>query len=809
MTAISNTRYDHLRRDFAWRLMDFEVRQCGVIDELTEIDGTEHYGVYLQDHMHDVICAPMRANSSALSISDITSLGGNQYRFNFTGALDGSVVVGDFLHVKGATNEDNNGRYEIVSKGTAYAVVINANGAAQASGGTVVCAISYSPMIETQSAAPSAGQYSPDYTFGSGVVRLNAARDTEYFVLQYEGGGTIDRVGVGGEGSGGGGGGTGINLLTNGDGETDLIGWNTYADAAGVAPVDGAGGSPNITWTLTSLNPLRGNGSFLLTKDAANRQGQGVSVDIDVDNADRGHIVEIRGEGKLISGSYAKGDVRFFVYDVANSAVIEGAPRDLEANTSGAPYRYRAVFQVPINATTLRLCFHVATTSALAYSLQFDTLEFGPPVRAYGSPITDPQDFGPITIGATTTPPTKGTVDLERALVSRYGAYAKISYEYVQTAGGAAGSGVYLFPMPAGLKIAHARASFRGDSGITYRGYLGHGWITADGSTGVGVTVRAYDADNLCLNNEDGVVYEASDYAFNFSNTILRISFDAFVPIAGWSSDVEMSDGSDTRVVVARATGTPASATSGNPIIFDTIDFDTHGAYDSSTGGYTVKVPGKYEVSAWIDCSTADLRLAIYKNGSQELVAGGTGHILTAGPIYGVVECVAGDVLDVRPIASSTGTFASGGFVAFARKSGPSQIAANESVNASAYVSSNYAVNANEAVDFDTVIEDSHNCITPGAADAWEYVFPVSGSYMIALIGSVTGTDSIPEIEVDGSTVCSLVTLKQSGSPVGSGSALIRAKQGQVLQINSSASTTFVGSGAPYQSMISISRVGN
>ena len=170
MTAISNTRYDHLRRDFAWRLMDFEVRQCGVIDELTEIDGTEHYGVYLQDHMHGVICAPMRANSSALLISDITSLGGNQYRFNFTGALDGSVVVGDFLHVKGATNEDNNGRYEIVSKGTAYAVVINANGAAQASGGTVVCAISYSPMIETQS-APSAVQYSPDYTSGSGVVR--------------------------------------------------------------------------------------------------------------------------------------------------------------------------------------------------------------------------------------------------------------------------------------------------------------------------------------------------------------------------------------------------------------------------------------------------------------------------------------------------------------------------------------------------------------------------------------------------------------------------------------------------------------
>ena len=802
MTAISNTRYDHLRRDFAWRSMDFEVRQCGVIDELTEIDGTEHYGVYLQDHMHGVICAPMRANSSALLISDITSLGGNQYRFNFTGALDGSVVVGDFLHVKGATNEDNNGRYEIVSKGTAYAVVINANGAAQASGGTVVCAISYSPMIETQS-APSAGQYSPDYTSGSGVVRLNAARDTEYFVLQYEGGGTIDRVGVGGKGSGGGGGGTGINLLTNGDGETDLLGWTPYADAAGVEPIDGAGGSPNITWTLSALNPLRGAGSFLLTKDAANRQGQGVSYDVTVDNADKGQVIELRGEGRLVSGVYDS-DIRVFVYDVTNANVIEFSPRDLESAGAAVPFTFKKSLQVPINATVLRICIHIASTSTSAFSMVFDTLEFGPVVRAYGSPITDPQDFGPITIGATTTPPTKGTVDLERALVSRYGAYAKISYEYVQTAGGAAGSGVYLFPMPAGLKIAHARASFRGDSGITYRGYLGHGWVTVDGSTGAGVTVRAYDADNLCLMTEDGAFYEASDSWLNFSNTIVRISFDAFVPIVGWSANAEMNSDYDTRLMTCRASGTPASASAGNPIIFPTVDFDSHGGYDAATGEYTAKFAGVIDITGWIDCSTANLRLAVFINGSQDTVIGGTGSTLTAGSIAGSIKVKADDVITVRPLASGTGAFVAGGFISFSRKTGASQVAASETISASAYVSANYAVNANEAIDFDTVLFDSHGMITPGSGNTWIATAPASGQYLISGNGKCAIATPGIQLYKNGSAL-SYVTVLQGNVP-NSFAVLVDLKQGDTISLNSLSTTTIDGGSAPYVTQVSIIR---
>jgi len=281
------------------------------------------------------------------------------------------------------------------------------------------------------------------------------------------------------------------------------------------------------------------------------------------------------------------------------------------------------------------------------------------------------------------------------------------------------------------------------------------------------------------------------------------------VPIAGWKSNVEVSADADTRVWAARATGTPANAADGAPVIFPTVSFDTHGAYDENTGEYITPANGYLEVSGYFSLSGTSPLFAVYVDGVQGEDCGNTtvtgNCVIATGP----VKVKAGQKVTIRPHGAAANGFVSGGYISFRRCSGASQITASESVFASAYVSSNYTVNANEAVNFDIVIEDSHNCITPGAADAWEYVFPLSGSYMISLIGAVTGTDSVPELELDGSAVCSLVTLKQSGSPVGSGSALIRAKQGQILQINSSASTTFVGSGAPYQSMISISRVGN
>ena len=57
-----------------------------------------------------------------------------------------------------------------------------------------------------------------------------------------------------------------------------------------------------------------------------------------------------------------------------------------------------------------------------------------------------------MTIGATTTPPTLGTVVTNSVYYRQIGPKEyEVVYKYVQSAGGAVGSGDYLFTLPAGL----------------------------------------------------------------------------------------------------------------------------------------------------------------------------------------------------------------------------------------------------------------------------------------------------------------------------------------------------------------------
>jgi len=67
---------------------------------------------------------------------------------------------------------------------------------------------------------------------------------------------------------------------------------------------------------------------------------------------------------------------------------------------------------------------------------------------------TDVLDTGEaITVTATTTSPTKGTVVFDRMTWQRQGRNAIINYAFEQSAGGSAGSGDYLLTIPAGMQI--------------------------------------------------------------------------------------------------------------------------------------------------------------------------------------------------------------------------------------------------------------------------------------------------------------------------------------------------------------------
>ncbi len=62
-------------------------------------------------------------------------------------------------------------------------------------------------------------------------------------------------------------------------------------------------------------------------------------------------------------------------------------------------------------------------------------------------------DAGAMTITGATTNPTKGTTSRDKVYWRREGQYAFISYQYLQTVAGAAGSGEYIFALPTGMTI--------------------------------------------------------------------------------------------------------------------------------------------------------------------------------------------------------------------------------------------------------------------------------------------------------------------------------------------------------------------
>lgn len=176
-------------------------------------------------------------------------------------------------------------------------------------------------------------------------------------------------------GSGSGGGVGGLNYIENGDFEgLNVTGWDEYADAAGATPVDGNGGTPNITVSFNNVTPLNGDGQLRISKDAANRQGEGISYAFTVPPGYRqGQKAGISFVVDASTANYAAGDLAVYVYDVTNSTLI--------TPTVAAIPKAKTPISIAWDQTTgtdFRLIFHLTSTNATAYDIYLDDIVIGP-----------------------------------------------------------------------------------------------------------------------------------------------------------------------------------------------------------------------------------------------------------------------------------------------------------------------------------------------------------------------------------------------------------------------------------------------
>ena len=569
-------------------------------------------------------------------------------------------------------------------------------------------------------------------------------------------------------------------------------------------PVTGTGGSPSVTWTASSTTPLEGNNSFIFTKDAANRHGQGASYDFEIDLADEARALDISFDYLVDSGTFTAGtsstdsDVIVYLYDKDNSVLIEPSSIKLLSNSTSIADKFTASFQTASNSNSYRLILHCATPSTSAYTLKIDNVRVSPSQYVFGTPVTDWQSYTPTFNGF-------GTPTNVECFWRRVGSDLEISASF--TAGTTTGVEARI-GLPTGFtsqgspRIVNIQVAGCGGFSVA----SANQYIPLIEASVTYLTMGIQSAGTAALTK----IASTNSYVAAGQ----RLSFTARVPIVGLSSSVQMSDRAETRVISAKyGLHTGQSIPNGvTPTIvnFGTSFHDTHGAVTTGASWkFTAPSPGYYSVFSKIVYDTAaftansGITLALFKNGAvysylfsefQETTAtrynslGGQDTILLN----------AGDYIDIRTVhneSSSRSLFNSSAYsyVSVDRVSGPAAIAANELVAARYYGVVAATASTSAPIRWDTRDYDTHGCVTTGAS--WKFTAPVSGTYLVTVsCSNATGTSSV-SIYKNGVIYTSLL-FHTNISYVMGGADTIRLNAGDYIDIRPGSSITMTANNA-------------
>lgn len=408
-------------------------------------------------------------------------------------------------------------------------------------------------------------------TPASGYQKFYAKNDGKFYKLNS---GAVETE----IGSGGGSGGDGINYIGNPNAESDTNGWATYADASQSTPVDGTGGTADITFTRSTSSPLRGSASFLLTKVAGDQRGEGVAYAFTIDSADVSKSLQISFDYDSTDANYDANDIGIYIYDVTNSVLITPAA----VNLPKAKTQFQTTF-VASTSTSYRLIFHVATTETAAYSVKFDSVKVGPQLLTQGIADSDWQSYT-LTVGASTTAPTLGTVVVNQARWARKGQNMLIMYTLSQSSAGTAGSGTYRFPLPSGYTIDSSVVNI--DANGTNATNLGNAWMNrVGGPLDASGYVVPLTSTNLGL-IVDGTADPIGSSPQGAFDAALQLKFLAVVPIAQWASSSVYLGTAQPEYLWSTATATAAGATATTGfgygpqgVAFNAINSTTDGSF--------------------------------------------------------------------------------------------------------------------------------------------------------------------------------------------------------------------------------------
>lgn len=520
--------------------------------------------------------------------------------------------------------------------------------------------------------------------------------------------------------------------------EKNVNGWRAYSDAAGTRPVDGTGGSPTITCTRSTTSPITGDGSLIITKDAANRQGQGCSAQFTIGNEMKAKVMQIEMDYRVVSGTFAAGsstadsDLIVYIYDVTNSKLIEPSTIKFYSRSTTLPEKFVANFQTSATGTTYNLIIHAASTSASAYVVMLDNFKATPSRYVYGTPISDWVPWTPTGTWVSNT--------TYAGLKRRVGD----TYEYqvsVSTTGAPTATNLFI-NLQETIDTAKVVSSLNK--------YLGEGIIHDNGTdeykalvvyqSPTQVFIRSYGAGGTYVNFPSVNATTPMTWANTDS---LNIRFSA--PIVGLASSTQQSDGYDGRKVNLKlstnAGSVATAATTWTTLTFTTPEFDDVAGWNG-TDTYTFKSAGDYEIGL-LSGQNSDAA-AYYRTGYR--INGGTDVVLgqTIGKVGGsayvnastVIRVNAGDTLQFRVYTEGT-QGANALRSAFVKKVlAPTTISATEKVVATYKTLSSTTITSGTALKFTTSVEDSHARYNTSTG---AYLIDSQGTYEFIISGINAG----------------------------------------------------------------------
>lgn len=565
------------------------------------------------------------------------------------------------------------------------------------------------------------------------------------------------------------------NYNTNAGCESGTTGYSAFHTtfSSGI-PTTITAGSTLLSVGSVTTNVLQGNASCQMNVTTATGSvGHGIiTAPLTIKDADLAKVIAtqfdynfVTGFGNVDVSGTSTQTVQVWIYNVNLGTWYQPAGYN-SINTIGTSSQFvpgktpTITFQSDVSHSNnqYRIALIIANAPTGTFKMNFDNMVFGRPIRNTGPAVTDWKPYTPVWTSNSGTAPAigNGTISgIYRKVGGALEAFLSMSSGSTTTYGSTV---TWAWSIPSGLSIDTTQPiSIIGEAHAN----ISSGSIDWGGDplilTPTQVAVRV-------SNGGGGASAWESTSPATWSNPS-GLSMHFTVPIVGWSSDLNLSNDTDTRVVAMRAYASTGQTftTTASAIQYNTIDYDTHGAYNTSTFTYTIPVSGYYDV--FFTFSSFGSAAAV---GATSLVINGVTNFLANAPLSTTLNSQipstvqkffnAGTTLTPM-FATGSGTSNQGsagatgaGFFQVTRRSGPSVIAASESVAASYNNQSSQSI-PNSA--FTTITGwtkefDSHNAFN---ATTGIYTVPVSGTYYVYASqqwgSSATGTSNNTQLRIN------------------------------------------------------------